>query len=134
MSMKIHAKTTMTRLPGIVAAVLLVLASQAVWAEGDPAKGEKVYKKCKTCHSLEAGKNKVGPHLNGVIGRQAGAVEGFKYSSAMADSGLVWDEETLDLFLAKPKEVVPKTKMAFPGLKKEADRQDVIVYMKEAGQ
>lgn len=129
-----HPNTIAGILSGIAAATFLVLASQAAWAEGDPTKGEKVYKKCKTCHSLEAGKNKVGPHLNGVIGREAGAVEGFKYSSAMADSGLVWDEETLDLFLAKPKEVVPKTKMAFPGLKKETDRQDVIAYMKEAGQ
>lgn len=132
--MKDHPNATAGILSGIAAATFLALASQAVWAEGDPTKGEKVYKKCKTCHSLEAGKNKVGPHLNGVIGREAGAVEGFKYSSAMADSGLVWDEETLDLFLAKPKEVVPKTKMAFPGLKKETDRQDVIAYMKEAGQ
>ena len=117
-----------------MAATLFLLANAPVWAEGDAAKGEKVYKKCKSCHSLEAGKNKIGPHLNGVIGRTAGAVEGFKYSSAMADSGLVWDEATLDSFLAKPKELVPKTKMAFPGLKKEADRQDVIAYMKEAGQ
>ena len=132
--MKDHPNTIAGILSGIAAATFLALASQAAWAEGDPTKGEKVYKKCKTCHSLEAGKNKVGPHLNGVIGREAGAVEGFKYSSAMADSGLVWDEETLDLFLAKPKEVVPKTKMAFPGLKKETDRQDVIAYMKEAGQ
>lgn len=132
--MKDHPNTIAGILSGIAAATFLVLASQTAWAEGDPTKGEKVYKKCKTCHSLEAGKNKVGPHLNGVIGREAGAVEGFKYSSAMADSGLVWDEETLDLFLAKPKEVVPKTKMAFPGLKKETDRQDVIAYMKEAGQ
>jgi cytochrome c len=132
--MKDHPNTIAGILTGIAAATFLVLASQAAWAEGDPTKGEKVYKKCKTCHSLEAGKNKVGPHLNGVIGREAGTVEGFKYSSAMADSGLVWDEETLDLFLAKPKEVVPKTKMAFPGLKKETDRQDVIAYMKEAGQ
>ena len=132
--MKDHPNTIAGILSGIAAATFLVLASQAAWAEGDPTKGEKVYKKCKTCHSLEAGKNKVGPHLNGVIGREAGTVEGFKYSSAMADSGLVWDEETLDLFLAKPKEVVPTTKMAFPGLKKETDRQDVIAYMKEAGQ
>ena len=104
------------------------------FAEGDAAAGEKVYKKCKTCHSLEAGKNKLGPHLAGVIGREAGSVEGFKYSKAMADSGLVWDEATLDAFLAKPKEVVPKSKMAFAGLKKEQQRQDLIAYLKEAAQ
>lgn len=127
-----RVRTTVKSLAGMVA-TLLVLASAPVWAEGDAAKGEKVYKKCKTCHSLEAGKNKVGPHLNGVIGRAAGSVEGFKYSKALAESGLVWDEATLDSYLAKPKELVPKTKMSF-GLKKEADRQNVIAYIREATQ
>lgn len=112
----------------------VLLGSQAAWAEGDAAKGEKIYKKCKACHSLEAGKNKVGPSLAGIFGRTAGAEEGFKYSAAMKDSGIVWDEATLDSFLAKPKEVVPKTRMAFPGLKKEQDRMDVIAYLKEATQ
>ena len=112
----------------------LLLGSHAALAEGDVAKGEKVYKKCKACHALEAGKNKVGPSLAGIFGRTAGTVEGFKYSAAMKDSGIVWDEETLDSFLEKPKEVIPKTRMAFPGLKKEQDRMDVIAYLKEATQ
>ena len=112
----------------------LMLGSQTALAEGDPAKGEKVYRKCKACHSLEAGQNKVGPSLAGVFGREAGMVEDFKYSDAMKESGIVWDEATLDSFLAKPKEVVPKTRMAFPGLKKEQDRLDVIAYLKEATQ
>ena len=110
----------------------LLLGSHAALAEGDVAKGEKVYKKCKACHALEAGKNKVGPSLAGIFGRTAGTVEGFKYSAAMKDSGIVWDDATMDSFLAKPKEVVPKTRMAFPGLKKEQDRIDVIAYLKEA--
>jgi len=112
----------------------LLLGSQAALAEGDAAKGEKIYKKCKACHSLEAGKKKVGPSLAGLFGRTAGTVEGFKYSTAMKDSGIVWDEETLDSFLTKPKDMVPKTRMAFPGLKKEQDRMDVIAYLKEATQ
>ena len=112
----------------------LLLGSQAALAEGDAAKGEKIYKKCKACHSLEAGKKKVGPSLAGLFGRTAGTVEGFKYSTAMKDSGIVWDEETLDDFLTKPKDVVPKTRMAFPGFKKEQDRMDVIAYLKEATQ
>ena len=116
------------------AAALVLFAAEPVWAEGDAAKGEKIYKKCKACHSLEVGKNKVGPHLHGVVGRAAGAVEGYKYSKALAESGLTWDEATLDQYLEKPKELVPKTKMAFPGLKKEADRQDVIAYIKQASQ
>ena len=128
------AGTTSKLLAGVAAATLLVLVSQPAWAEGDAAAGEKVYKKCKACHSLEEGKNKVGPSLYGVIGRAAGTVEGYKYSTALMDSGLTWDDATLDKYLEKPKELVPKTKMAFPGLKKEADRQDVIAYLKEASQ
>ena len=116
------------------AVVLAIIAASPALAEGDAAAGEKVYKKCKTCHSLEAGKNKLGPNLAGIFGRQAGSVEGFKYSAAMASSGIVWDEATMDAFLAKPKDVVPKTKMAFAGLKKEVQRQDLIAYLKEAAQ
>lgn len=106
------------------------LASGTAMAEGDAAAGEKVFRKCKACHATEEGKNKIGPSLHGVVGREAGAVDGYKYSSAMADSGLVWDEETLDAFLEKPKDVISKTKMTFAGLRKEEDRADVIAYLK----
>ena len=125
---------TLKHMVGAAVTTLLLFMSKPVWAEGDAAAGEKVYKKCKACHSMEEGKNKVGPHLHGVVGRAAGAVEGYKYSEALAGSGLTWDEATLDQYLAKPKDLVPKTKMAFPGLKKEADRQNVIAYIKEASQ
>lgn len=122
------------RMKLVIAAALITFAAAPAMAEGDAAAGKKVYNKCKTCHSLEAGKNKLGPNLAGIIGREAGSVEGYKYSKAMASSGIVWDEATLDAFLAKPKEVVPKSKMAFAGLKKEKQRQDVIAYLKEAAQ
>ena len=104
------------------------------WAEGDAAKGKKVFNKCKTCHSLEAGKKKIGPHLAGLFGRAAGSVEGYKYSNALLDSGVVWDDESLDAYITKPKEFIPKTKMNFAGLKKEADRANLIAYLKEATQ
>jgi cytochrome c len=110
----------------------VALAGPAL-ADGDAAKGEKVFNKCKACHTVEAGKNKVGPSLHNIIGRAAGAVEGFKYSKGMAEFGAShsWDEDTLSSYLEKPKDVVPGTKMAFVGLKKEDDREDVIAYLKQ---
>jgi cytochrome c len=116
---------------GVMLALTGFSASTA--AAGDAANGEKVYKKCKSCHALEAGKNKIGPSLAGVIGRQAGMAEGFtKYSDAMKNSGVVWDDAALASFLAKPKEFMPKNKMTFAGLKKESDIADVIAYLKDA--
>jgi cytochrome c len=118
-------------LPVLVASVIAV-ASHSAAAEGDVAKGEKLFKRCAACHSLEAGKKKIGPSLAGVFGRKAGTVEGFKYSKAMMASDIVWDEETIDQYLEKPKTFIPKNKMAFPGFKKPEQRADVIAYLKEA--
>ena len=101
-------------------------------AEGDPAKGEKIFNKCKACHTVEEGKNKVGPSLHNIVGSNAGAVEGFKYSDAMKESGIVWDEASIDAYLADPKGYIPKNKMAYAGLKKEQERADVIAYLKSA--
>ena len=111
-------------------AAVTTLMSASAFADGDADKGKKVYNKCKACHTLEAGKNRIGPSLHGIIGRAAGTAEGFKYSSAMSGSGLTWDEATLDKYLEDPKGFVPGNKMAFPGLKKEDDREDVIAYIK----
>ena len=96
---------------------------------GDPAAGEKVFKKCKSCHVVDKEKNKTGPHLVGLIGREAGSVESYKkYSKAMKASGIVWDADTLDGYLTNPKKYMKGTKMAFAGLKKEKDRQNIIAY------
>ena len=96
--------------------------------------GEKVFRKCKSCHQVgEGAKNRVGPVLNGVVGNAAGAVDGFKYSKPMAAAGadgLVWTEAELAAFLANPKKYMKKTRMAFTGLKKEDDQTAVIEYLK----
>ena len=105
--------------------------SQALEA-GDPAHGKQVFAKCQACHSIEAGVNKIGPSLHGVIGRASASEADFNYSDAMKNSGLTWDEATLDQYLANPKAKVPGTKMAFPGLPKEKDRTDVITYLEQA--
>ena len=112
-------------------ALFIAATAQPAWAEGDAAAGMKVFKKCKTCHSLEAGKKKLGPTLAGVMGRQAGTLEGYKYSKAMSASEVVWDDASLDAFMAKPKEFMPGTKMALAGIKKEADRENLIAYLKQ---
>ena len=97
------------------------------------AKGEKVFKKCKACHQVgEGAVNKVGPALNGIVGASAGVSDGFKYSKPMkaaAESGLVWNQDELRAFLAKPKKYMPKTKMSFAGLKKDADLDAIIAYL-----
>jgi cytochrome c len=118
----------------VAAAGLLTAISGAALADGDAEAGKKVFNKCKICHTLEAGVNKVGPSLAGIVGRPAAAVEGFKYSEAMTGSGLTWDAATIDQYLADPKGFVPGNKMAFVGLKKEEDRANVIAYLQSGGQ
>ncbi len=105
-----------------------------VWLGGrDAEKGAKVYKKCKACHTVDSsGKDGVGPHLWNVVGRPIGSVAGFGYSDGMKAKGGTWGYEELDAFLAKPKKYIPKTKMAFNGLKKETDRAAVIEYLRLA--
>ncbi len=105
--------------------------SSASFAEGDVVKGKKVYKKCKVCHTVDdGGRNLLGPNLFGIVGQKSGQKEGYKYSKAMKESGLTWDEATLDLYLKKPKALVKRTKMTFIGLKKDKDRADIIAYLK----
>jgi cytochrome c len=103
-----------------------------VMAQGDPDKGATVFKRCAACHVVDKPQNRVGPSLHGLFGRKAGSVEGFKYSDAMKNADITWDEAQLDKYLENPKGDIPGNKMAFPGLKKPEERADVIAYLKQA--
>ena len=116
---------------GVVAGAL-TLSSSIALAQGDPAQGEKVYNKCKACHVVEEPQNRVGPHLVGLFGRQAGSVEDFRYSDAMKESGITWNEETIAEYVADPRGYIKGNRMAFVGLKKEEEIADLIAYLKEA--
>ena len=101
----------------------------------DAVAGKKVFAKCTACHDATTGKDKIGPTLVGVIGRTAGTLESFKskFSANMKEAGakgMVWDDANLTAYLRDPKAVIPKGKMAFPGLKEDADIANVIAYLK----
>lgn len=117
----------------LLTAICLIAVPAVGMADGDPAKGEKVFKKCKACHAVgEGAKHKVGPELNGVVGRGIAAGEGFKYSDALGAlgaEGKTWTDEELSAFLTKPRDYAKGTKMSFAGLRKEGDRTNVIAYL-----
>ena len=103
-----------------------------LFASTNATEGAKVFKKCAACHSIaEGGKNKIGPALWGVLGRQAGSLPDYKYSKAMAAHGEKWSFEEMNGFLIKPKDWIKGTKMSYAGLKSEKERAAVILYMNE---
>ena len=125
--------------------IVIVIFSIAIAIDianaADPINGQKVFKKCVSCHSLQEGKNKIGPYLYNLLDRKIGSVEGYKYSKAMKNFGdpstvhffvySVWDEESLDKFLTKPRKFIPKTKMSFRGIKNKSLRDDLISFFKQ---
>ncbi|MDF2997450.1 MAG: c-type cytochrome [Xanthobacteraceae bacterium] len=120
----------------LLSAALLALGTTAALAQspaGDPEKGATVFKKCMACHAVgEGAKNKVGPELNGIVGRKMGAVAGFNYSETLKEhnaKGEVWDAEKLNKYLENPKGYLPGIKMVFAGLPKETDRADLEAYL-----
>lgn len=122
----------MRRILLMTATLALIGLASATPARADEA-GEKAFKKhCATCHTIEAGKNRVGPSLHAVFGRTAGQVAGFKYSDANAKSGVVFDEKFLETYLTDPKAAMPGNKMVFNGVRNEAERKAIIMYLKEA--
>jgi cytochrome c len=129
----------MLRLARMLAGVALALAAGTAPAalkdaalQGDPNSGETIYARCLACHALAY--DRTGPRHCGLFGRRAGSVKGFAYSEAMKHSKIVWDEKTLDRFLARPPKAVPGTSMGYAGVTDRKERADVIAYLKQANE
>ena len=116
----------------LLAGLLLALAAGAADAalKGDPKAGKEIYTRCLACHTLTS--DSVGPRHCGLFGRRAGSVKGYEYSDAMKRHKVVWNEKTLDRFLANPMKVVPGTNMTYAGVPDPKERADLIAYLKEA--
>lgn len=118
------------RLSAIAVVALLAPLAAGPARAADIAKGETIFKRCMSCHTVTAGgPNRVGPNLHGVVGRPAASAEGYTYSKAMTGSGLTWTADALNTFLTNPKAAVPGTKMSFAGIKNDDQRADLIAYL-----
>jgi cytochrome c len=104
-----------------------------VFASADPAAGEKLWRACAACHKLEDGANGTGPYLYGVVGRDKGSVDGFSYSSTLAELEGDWTPENISGFIENPRSYAPGTSMAYPGMRKIEDRADLIAYLATFG-
>lgn len=111
-------------------ATIAISGAASAQTTGDPVKGKAVYARCVACHDMKPGVNKIGPSLDGIVGRKSATVAGFNYSPAMKKADLTWDPKTLDVFLEKPMKSVPGNRMAFVGVPKPEDRANLIAYLK----
>ncbi|MFO1168963.1 MAG: cytochrome c family protein [Rhodoblastus sp.] len=112
--------------------LLTAIAAAPASAAGNAEAGEKVFNKCKTCHRIgEGAKNMVGPELNGLNGRKSGSAEGYSYSDANKNSGITWNEAVFKEYITDPKKKIPGTKMIFPGLTNEQERDDLWAYISQ---
>lgn len=120
--------------PAAMLACFALLAPTSAMA-ADVAAGQAIFARCKICHNVQTGApNGVGPNLHGVFGRKAGSVPNFLYSAAMKESGIVWDDETLQKYLQNPKDFIAGNKMAFPGIKDENDLSNLLAYLHQAAE
>jgi cytochrome c len=118
------------RIPAIVIALVLAGMSRAGAVVGEADHGAEIYQRCIACHSLD--RNRSGPKHCGLFGRRAGSLPGYAFSRAMTNSGIVWDEKSLDRFLQNPMQAVPGTKMGYAGVKNAQERADLIAYLRQA--
>lgn len=112
----------------LASGLVILCAASSAWADGNADKGKTLFARCSGCHTI-TDQNRMGPHLSGVFGRTAGTVEGARYSKALTGSGIVWNDQTLDNFLAGPAKAVPGTTMAI-SVPNPQDRADIIAYLK----
>lgn len=124
---------TNMRIRGVAMVALALLGSSGAFAQaaGDPVKGKAVFARCAICHTVEPGKNKLGPTLANIVGSKAGDVPGFNFSPAMKASKVVWTPDALDKYLTNPRAFLPGNRMIFAGLPKPEDRANVIAYLKK---
>jgi cytochrome c len=114
-----------------MACAALLVANGAVRADGDAARGEKQFGECAPCHALERDKESVGPSLYGVFGRKAGTGSDFRYSPALKRSGIAWNAQSLDKYLADPQGFIPGNRMPFAGIAEAGARADLIAYLEK---
>lgn len=116
-----------------VSPLLFLVSLEPALADGHAEEGARLFRRCASCHEVGPdARNKVGPHLNEIMGRTAASLEGFRFSralTAMGEDGLVWDEELMDAFLTRPSDFVPGTRMSFSGVRKESDRHELIAFL-----
>jgi len=117
----------------VTAALLIaLLAAGVARADGDAARGEKLYEECIACHSLEPSVHGIGPSLHGVFNRKAGELADYRYSPALKRSGIIWTADTLDAFIADSQQFLPANRMPYAGMPNAADRADLIAYLEKA--
>ena len=123
------------QLSKVTFSMVMFLITLSSASAADLKKGKKVFNKCKACHTLVENKHRIGPSLHGIYGRKAGVASKYKFSRAMkkaGNSGLVWDDKSLAKYLSKPRSFIKGTKMAFAGIKKPRDMENLLAFLKEA--
>lgn len=132
-SVVVYASLAITPALASVPAVAFDATDTTLSSAGDAVKGKRLFNRCRACHNLTAtARTRIGPNLDELFGRKAGAAEGFKYSKALQEADFDWSEEALDSWLAQPRKFLPGNKMSFAGLRDEQDRKDLMAYLRAA--